>query len=244
MSYILDALRKADAERERGNVPGIHAQPTFAGAPQSTQPIGARTWGLALAGAAVVLLAVIAALVWKMGGSGTAPVNVASGAVAPNVPPVPQNMPASATGSPGNAATPIPALITPPPPLAQLPKPAQEAAPVPRKVAKAPAATPPAVAQASGASTAKGALPGAPAASSSEPRLYTYAELPDDIRRQVPTMTVGGSVYSPVPANRFMFVNGQVLHEGDVIAPGVVLEQIRVKAAVLTVSGYRYLMNY
>jgi general secretion pathway protein B len=47
-----------------------------------------------------------------------------------------------------------------------------------------------------------------------------------------------------VPANRFMFVNGQVLHEGDVIAPGVVLQQIRVKAAVLTVAGYRYLMSY
>ncbi|MFZ2652317.1 MAG: hypothetical protein WA210_19640, partial [Burkholderiaceae bacterium] len=27
MSYILDALRRADSERERGAVPGIHAQP-------------------------------------------------------------------------------------------------------------------------------------------------------------------------------------------------------------------------
>ena len=27
MSYILDALRRADAERERGAVPGLHAQP-------------------------------------------------------------------------------------------------------------------------------------------------------------------------------------------------------------------------
>jgi general secretion pathway protein B len=237
MSYILDALRKADAERERGNVPGIHAQPTFAGAPQSTQPIGSRPWVVALAGAAVLLLVIIALLVWKMGGSTTAPVNVASGTIASNAGPAPQSPPAS---------TVAPALITPPPPLAQLPKPAQEAAPVPRKAAKAPVA-PPAAAQASGATSttsAKGALPAAPAASSNEPRLYTYAELPDDIRRQVPTMTVGGSVYSPVPANRFMFVNGQVLHEGDVIAPGVVLQQIRVKAAVLTVSGYRYLMNY
>ena len=28
MSYILDALRRADAERERGGVPGLHTQPT------------------------------------------------------------------------------------------------------------------------------------------------------------------------------------------------------------------------
>ena len=30
MSYILEALRKADAERERGAVPDIHTQPLFA----------------------------------------------------------------------------------------------------------------------------------------------------------------------------------------------------------------------
>jgi general secretion pathway protein B len=245
MSYILDALRKADAERERGNVPGIHAQPTFAGAPRSAQPTASRPWVVMLGGAALVLLAIVAVLIWKMNGSSTAPVNVAS--VAGNAPVVPSPAPAPATVVSGNATAVTPALVTPPPPLAQLPKPPPEAAPAPRKVAKAPAAQiapTPAAAQASNATSAKGALPAAPAASASEPRLYTYAELPDDIRRQVPTMTVGGSVYSPVPANRFMFVNGQVLHEGDVIAPGVVLLQIRVKAAVLTVSGYRYLMNY
>ena len=27
MSYILDALKKADAERERGGIPGLHSQP-------------------------------------------------------------------------------------------------------------------------------------------------------------------------------------------------------------------------
>ena len=31
MSFILDALRKAEAERERGNVPSIHAQPVLPG---------------------------------------------------------------------------------------------------------------------------------------------------------------------------------------------------------------------
>ena len=30
MSYILDALRRADAERERGAVPSLHAQQQFA----------------------------------------------------------------------------------------------------------------------------------------------------------------------------------------------------------------------
>ncbi|MFO1267813.1 MAG: hypothetical protein U1F67_14180 [Rubrivivax sp.] len=31
MSYILDALRRAESERERGQVPGLHAQPVPVG---------------------------------------------------------------------------------------------------------------------------------------------------------------------------------------------------------------------
>ena len=51
-------------------------------------------------------------------------------------------------------------------------------------------------------------------------------------------------MYSPVAANRILIVNGQVLHEGERIAPDVVLEQVRVKAAVLSFKGYRYLVNF
>jgi general secretion pathway protein B len=233
MSYILDALRKADAERERGNVPGIHAQPMFAGAPQSAQRAASRPWFFALAAAALVLLVIIAALMWKMsaGSAGTGP-TTSSGSVA-----APGNVSVPPVSAPPIATAAVPAT----------PRPPQEAAPAPRKLAKTSPPTAALVASATGTMPAKAALPTlppAPPASAGEPRVYTYAELPDDIRRQVPAMTVGGSVYSPVPANRFIFVNGQVLHEGDVVAPGVVLLQIRSKAAVLTVGGYRYLMNY
>lgn len=60
MSYILDALKKADAERERGGVPGLHARPaTAATAPRNTsQRTGvwlALTAALAVAGAVVAL---------------------------------------------------------------------------------------------------------------------------------------------------------------------------------------------
>jgi general secretion pathway protein B len=235
MSYILDALRKADAERERGNVPGIHAQPMFAGAPQNPQRAASRPWFLALAAAALVLLVIIAALMWKMSSGGAAPTAAASGpttssgsvAASGNSLPPPVSAAPTAIAAAPAVAPPVP---RPSPETAPAPAPA----PAPRKLAKSsPEAVP-----------AKAALPTLPPASAGEPRVYTYAELPDDIRRQLPAMTVGGSVYSPVPANRFIFVNGQVLHEGDVVAPGVVLQQIRIKAAVLTVGGYRYLMNY
>ena len=46
------------------------------------------------------------------------------------------------------------------------------------------------------------------------------------------------------PANRILIINGQVLHEGDRIAPELVLEQIRLKAAVLAFKGFRYEITY
>ena len=35
-------------------------------------------------------------------------------------------------------------------------------------------------------------------------------------------------------------INGQVFHEGDRLAPGLVLERISRKSAVLVFSGWRY----
>ena len=64
MSYILDALRKADAERDRGNVPGIHAQPSFGGAMPTRAPADAKPWLWLAAGALAVLIVV--ALAWYL----------------------------------------------------------------------------------------------------------------------------------------------------------------------------------
>ncbi|MDE2627051.1 MAG: hypothetical protein KGL99_07865, partial [Burkholderiales bacterium] len=64
MSYILDALRKADAERERGTVPGIHAQPMFAGASPAAPARAPRPWLWALV--AAVGVALVAALLWAL----------------------------------------------------------------------------------------------------------------------------------------------------------------------------------
>jgi general secretion pathway protein B len=63
MSYILDALRRADAERERGAVPGLHAQP-LPGAPlpgAGQRP--AWVWGAAVAGG-LLILGLCAAVWW------------------------------------------------------------------------------------------------------------------------------------------------------------------------------------
>jgi general secretion pathway protein B len=76
------------------------------------------------------------------------------------------------------------------------------------------------------------------------PRIPKLAELPDDVRRTVPALTIGGSVYSPQPAARMVIVNGQVFREGDTLAAGFKLEQIRPKSAVFSIRGQAFELPY
>ena len=72
----------------------------------------------------------------------------------------------------------------------------------------------------------------------------TFKELPRTVQRALPTLLIGGSVYSKDAASRFLMVNGQVLHEGDKLAPDLMLESIRLKAAVFKYKNYRYELEY
>ena len=59
------------------------------------------------------------------------------------------------------------------------------------------------------------------------------AEMPADQRRDWPKLVMGGSVWSESAANRFVIVNGLLLHEGEAVAPGLVVDRIGPKAVVL-----------
>jgi general secretion pathway protein B len=232
MSYILDALRRADSERERGRVPGIHAQPlptTSADAARRAPP----PWVWVAVGLSLGLLA---ALGWTMWGRDTPP-------------PLPSEM--TGLPPPPPPATQSGRMSTePPPPLPDAARPAEPppVAPIEQRPTSIEAARKPAPpARAASAAAAPGAAaPGAapPAALPSAPvadtRIYARHELPDDIRRQLPALSIGGSIYSPTPANRFVVVNGVVVHEGGEVGPEHVLEQIKLKSAVLRFKGYRY----
>ena len=100
MSYILEALRKAEAERRSGAVPDIHAAPAFA-ASAASEPSRRWRWSWF----AVPALLAVAAAVWLM----KEPATTASAA-----PPV-----AAITAAPPPPPPPLPAppeiLETPPP---------------------------------------------------------------------------------------------------------------------------------
>lgn len=233
MSYILDALKRADAERERGQVPGLHAHPL------AESGSGARTAGLprwALIGGASAGLLVVAALAWRMGADANAPLPAPM--VAP--PPAPT---ATVSTTPPPAETPPAAYEPVPSPAPRpVPKPAPEAVrpPSPGPVVSR-AVTPPSPPGRIAPAPAPATEPTAPAATASIP---TLAQLPASLRKQLPPLAVGGSVYSDDASARFIMLNGEVVKEGGQPAPDLVLERIEPKSAVLRFKGERFRLPY
>lgn len=255
MSYILEALKKADAarEREREAVPGLHSRHDHA-LPDETDerpepaPAARTLW---LVGGIAGGVVIAGALFWLLGRSG--PDAPATGGTRPmpmhgqvrEAPPAVATTPATAAQPPATVppaplqtapvqaarpTSPQPAVVTAPPPAATARAPSSDATPLPAAPnARAPAQDP---------------LRVDPALREPAPKIVSVQELPDDIRRELPQLTVGGAMHSDVAANRMLVLNGGVFREGDQPAPGLVLEEIRLKSAVLRYKGHRYSISY
>ena len=76
------------------------------------------------------------------------------------------------------------------------------------------------------------------------PRLPLRNELPADVRATLPPTNVSGAVYSPAPRDRLLFINGQVLREGDAVAEGLTIESIGASASVLSMRGQRFQIKH
>jgi general secretion pathway protein B len=225
MSYILDALRRAEAdrERERGQVPGLHTQ-ALSGS-DAASAAGPRRW-LPWAGGGLMLLAGIGAGSWWASGQ--------QEAASPVALPVSQPAPAPA---PTEAATAPPALQPAAQPAASVPMPEPAASASPYLPPVPPPGAVPAPAPVAAAKPAP--VPAAPPASVEAP-ILRLAELPESTRRELPKLTISGSVYSDDPASRFVMVNGEVVREGAKLGADLVLEQIRPRELVLRFKGQRF----
>jgi len=261
MSFILDALKRAEAERARGAVPGLMSQP-LPGPLPSTGAVRRPGLPWALAGLLLAAALLAAALLgWRSAPSSGAPsVTPADGrAIGPTV----------ASSAPiGAGATPAPSpMPRPAPPPAARPTPPTTAAVAARSPA-APAMTPaPAPTQPSSAATrpptpeiapAPGSVPmgpvaeapgprpspATPAAAAADPAPPPLAALPAALRQQVPPLALNGWVYSPQRGQRMLVLNGQVFHEGDSPAAGVRVERIGPASAVLSVQGQPWTLPY
>jgi general secretion pathway protein B len=251
MSYILEALKKAQAERQLGNAPTIHAPAPSYAAPRTGQ--GARGRYLALGVGAVVVAAAVA-LLWPRFAN-EQPVRLA--AVTPPaavLATAPATVPATApvaTPAPPTAVIPAPAPVIQPAPA---PAPVAEIRPVRAKPAPAPvvptaSSSPQPSPQPSlqPSPQQREAVP-APATVAAQPvgddQLRTLQQLPDTLQREIPKVAFGGYIYSPTPGESLLLVDKMLRREGEEVAPGLVLERLTPKAAVMNYRGTRYRAAY
>ena len=232
MSYILDALKRAESERERGSVPGLHSQSVPLRRPVAETRAVVKP--LVLVGA-LIALTLSGVLAWRSGGLGP----VASGA----------GMPVVVIGSSptGQIAVATPAVAAAP---AMAPAPAAvntsssvvpASAPPARAIAARPAIRP--AASAASLKPVPRPQPVATVATASVPAsrsVVASSEMPADVRQTLPKVVVSGSTYSDNRALRMLIINGDVFREGEKLTPDLQLEQIRAKSAVLNFKGLRY----
>ena len=243
MSYILEALKKSQAERQLGELPSIHA-------PQVQLHGGAAAHGarrgpvwLALGG---VCLAVAAALLlwqpWQAGAaapaSSLAPAPAVAAVSAPAVlaQAVPAPLPAPVAAAPAPVVPPASA------PPAGSAAPVHHARPVAEPPQESPGQAPPAAAAPVPAAAPPVTAPApAPAAEEAVPAMR---DLPEPIQRQIPAVAIGGYIYSKNPADRLLLIDKVLRHEGEELAPGLVLEKLQPKGAIFSFKGYRYRVPY
>lgn len=215
MSYILEALKKAQAERARGDVPGVNAQPVPTIAARAPSPL--RPWMFVLLAALVACAVLFWQWPWtRPEPAAPAPVAQAPAAVvapAPKAAPVPEAAPApAAVPAAVPAATPAPAK-----PLRKLGERAPGEA---SAVAPTPAPVP------------------------APERIASLQDLPAQIQREIPALAINGYIYASNPADRSVLINNRLRREGDALGDGFVLEKLLPREMVLNYRGYRYRISY
>lgn len=237
MSYILEALRRADSEREDGPVPGLHSQPPPADA-YARRRTRALPWIATGVGIGLAVPLAVYFVLRETPRASTASIPAAAPAVAASAP-------APARPPEENVATPAA------PPAAKTAEPALPAGSTTRAPDPLAPVAPPAPWPSSGAKAAtKDGAKAAPreatkdAAKTPAPPIVPRDKLPEPIRAQLPPLAVGGSMYSSVPANRSLIIDGQLLRENERVTPDLVLEEIRLKSAVLNFKGHRFEISF
>jgi general secretion pathway protein B len=233
MSYILDALRKSDQQRQRGAAPTLLAGQATAVAPKQPAFLAYGLLAVVLVGAGMLIgwlhpwqpeqaapdrAELVAAKPVESTPRQPAP---APSEIAPQ--PKPELQLQNAT-PPAQAA---PALVPTKPQLPARAKPETDGTPreadaaVPRRTA------------------APEQLVGAADAA----RVHTVismAELPLSVQQELPAMTISVHVYSGNPGDRLVGINNRMLREGEYVDPGLKLEQITPDGMIFGYKGYSF----
>ncbi|MCG6864870.1 MAG: general secretion pathway protein GspB [Thiogranum sp.] len=241
MSYILDALKKAEHEREIGRVPGIgseHEQALVA---------GSRPWMWLLLGVLLINAVLLVFALWpKSPQLRQVSVPPPSGPAA-SVPVAPAKL----AGSPVSAG---PVLHEPRQPLQRVPpagttvsRPAPETLrPLP-PVAAADRPSEEEDAAADASATPMEVLPQAsvaPAPASSDNNLPVWPEISAQLLGEInSSLHLDVHVYSETLRERFVLINMRNYHEGERLQEGPVVDAITPDGVILSFRGQRFRMQ-
>jgi len=213
MSLILDALKKSEAERQRGEIPNLLSPLPSVSDSMVLDKASRMPWFILIA---VLITAIVFAAYFYQ-----------KSQIAPS----PGNEPAAIVQTPAPGIKPEPIehgnpVVAPKPVVVE--KPVELPAPAP--VPSSPAVT---IEQA----------PASPAVDETQAseRIASLAEMPADQRQQLPPLKLSMHVYSPEANKRFAIIDGQRVNEGSVLGSAVV-EQIRQDGVVLSMQGQSYLL--
>lgn len=213
MSYILEALKKSEQERQIGHVPDISM------VQETPHPVASRwpRWLLAAFVVNALILVAIAWRPWEMRTAQQVTPTVASASTSPAVSAETQPIVANAgvsesVSAPVAAEQDAAAIAELPAPVTQMPPPA----PAPIYKPK-------------------------PVSIETEPVLPPrWEDLPSEERNRLPAPRIDVHVFAREPARRFVLINLRKYLEGDTVDEGATIESILTDGIVLSYKGQRY----
>jgi general secretion pathway protein B len=226
MSYILDALKKSDQQRQRGATPTLPSVPITAAAPKHPSSV---YYGLL----AAILLCAGILIGWLR--------------------PWQEEQPVLASAPPPDAKSSIPIQnqvvpISPPEP-AEIARNVEQKLPAPNSISTVQEAPrintiQPAL-SASASPRITSAVASAPSPMPKQPAnpadtAIPLAELPLTIQQELPVMTIQLHSYSSKPLNSLVNINSKMLKEGDSLVSGLKLEQITPDGVIFRYKGYLF----
>jgi general secretion pathway protein B len=216
MSFILDALKKSESERQRQAGPALLEMRIVR--PPRRLPI----WALVVG---VLLIISVGVLAWLALRPAPAPAIAAAPALAPATVPATAPAAGATSAASGPALAPTTLATAPAAPSTMVQSPAQSAT---AATDNNPADTEPAVTPASNVQEANNAS-----------NLHTYAELGGAL----PELRLDLHVYAANPAERYAFINMHKVREGDTTAEGVQVKEITREGVVLDYRGTEFLLG-
>jgi len=259
MSYILDALKKSEKERQRGTAPDLLTVQE----PVLREKKKRRVWPYIIFAVLIlsVGLAALRLIPWQSNNekAGTSTAALQKSGPKPAESLQPEDSQTITTQAeikkqevpPPASTTREKSLKTPLAITKKEEKPVEQKAIVQSKIQEQPA-----VKKAAQPQTSQPALnPGVPASAPStvspdvkpvqnDPapvpgKIYQSGDLPASLRQNLPAVTMSIFMYSEDPASRMVRINGQTLREGQYISDGLKVEEIKPDGVILNYKNYR-----